>query len=219
MAWPSSTVSADQEEEYLQFLNLPSSAQVAAGRKLVAVPTIRTAGHFYAGYNAEMDATAVAVPLHAVREGEAPAWASSDALDQAGHLSLVLVMPGSSSKFSAGGSGLSSLEARLASQDDGWDHLLRQTKPHHLVVEMPKLFDSSRINLTESIQTADGGRLASLFDKKKADFSAISAAKPLYLSDVIQMARLNISSVATLAGGHCRISIGFLRLSKIGFEL
>jgi hypothetical protein len=67
---------------------------------------------------------------------------------------------------------------------------------------MPKLFDSSRINLTESIQTADGGRLASLFDKKKADFSAISAAKPLYLSDVIQMARLNISSVATLAGGN-----------------
>ena len=201
MAWPSLTVPSDQEEEYLQFLNLPSSAQVAAGRKLVAVPTIRTAGHFYAGYNTKLDATAVAVPLHPVREGEASVWASSDALDQAGHLSLVLVMPGSASKFSAGGSGLASLEARLANQEDGWDHLLRQTKPHHLIVEMPKLFDSDRMNLTESIQTADGGRLASLFDKKKADFSAISGAKPLYLSDVIQLARLNISSVATLPGG------------------
>lgn len=201
VAWPSSTYPASQEEEYLHFLNLPSSAQVAAGRKLVAVPTIRTAGHFYAGYNAELDATTVAVPLHPVRQGDASVWAASDALDQAGHLSLVLVMPGSSSKFQAGGSGLAALESRLAGQEDSWDHLLRQTKAHHLLVEMPKLFDSERLNLTAAVRVAEGGRLAPLFDKKKADFSAISGAKPLYLSDIIQFARLNISSVATLTGG------------------
>ena len=201
MKWPSLTVPADQEEEYLQFLNLPSSAHVAAGRKLVSVPTIRTAGHFYAGYNQDLDATTVAVPLHPVRDGEETTWAPSDALDEAGHLSLVLVMPGSASKFQAGGSGLAELEARLASVEDGWDHLLRQTKPHHLLVEMPKLADSARLNLTNSLISVDGGRLAPLFDPKKADFSAISGARPLFLMDVIQMARLNISSVATLPGG------------------
>lgn len=194
------TVAADQEE-YLQFLNLPSSAQVAAGRKLVAVPTIRTSGHFYAGYNSELDATTVAVPLHPVRDGEETTWAPNDALDQAGHLSLVLVMPGSSSQFQAGGSGLSDLEARLARQEDGWDHLLRQTKPHHLVVEMPQLSDYSRLNLSRSLKEVEGGRLAPLFDPRKADFSGISSAKPLHLMDMIQMVRLNISSVATIQGG------------------
>lgn len=194
------TVPADQEE-YLQFLNLPSSAQVAAGRKLVSVPTIRTTGRFYAGYNKELDATTVAVPLHPVREGEETTWAPSDVLDQAGHLSLVLVMPGSSSKFQAGGSGLSELESRLAKQEDGWDHLLRQTKPYHLLVEMPQLSDSNRMNLSQSIKSADSGRLATLFDSRKADFSGISSARPLHLMDIIQMAKLNISSVATLSGG------------------
>lgn len=176
---------------------------MAAGRKLVAVPTIRTTGRFYAGYNKELDATSVAVPLHPVREGEETTWAPSDVLDQAGHLSLVLVMPGSSSKFQAGGSGLFELESRLAKQEDGWDHLLRQTKPYHLVVDMPQLYDSNRMNLSQSIKSADGGRLASLFDPRKADFSAISSARPLHLTDIIQMARLNISSVATLSGGKC----------------
>lgn len=188
-------------------MNLPSSAQVAAGRKLVSVPTIRTAGHFYAGYNNELDATTVAIPLHPVRDGEATTWAPSDALDQAGHLSLVLVMPGSASKFQAGGSGLADLESRLASQEDGWDHLLRQTKPYHLLVEMPKLSDTNRLNLTSALKSADSGRLATIFDPRKADFSGISSAKPLYLSDVIQLARLNISSVASLTGGTKYLSI------------
>lgn len=201
MAWPSLTVPADQEE-YLQFLNLPSSAQVVAGRKLVAVPTIRTSGHFYAGYNNELDATTVAVPLHPVRNGEETTWAPSEALDQAGHLSLVMVMPGSASKFQAGGSGLSDLEARLAKQEDGWDHLLRQTKPYHLVVEMPQLSDTNRLNLSQALKSAEAGRLAPLFDPRKADFSGISSAKPLHLMDVIQMARLNISAVASLPGGN-----------------
>lgn len=108
MAWPSFTVPANQEEEYLQFLNLPSAAQVASGRRLMPVPTIRTTGDFYAGYDEELDATTVAIPLHPVREKEedgpiyrqssAPAEHNS-ALDQAGHMSLVVVMPGSASKF------------------------------------------------------------------------------------------------------------------------
>ena len=50
MAWPSSLASDDNvTEEYLQFLNLPSAAQVS-GRRLVPVPTVIANGTYYAGY-------------------------------------------------------------------------------------------------------------------------------------------------------------------------
>ena len=180
---------------------MPSSAQVATGRRLVAVPTIRTTGHFYAGYDAELDATAVAVPLHPIRDGEETNWAPSDALNQAGHLSLVMVMPGSSGSFEAGGSGLAALEDRLASRSDAWDHLLSQTKPYHLQVDMPKLGGESYMSLARSLQSPAIGNLSVIFDPRKADFRGISSARPLYLSDLIQMSRMNISSVATIADG------------------
>lgn len=56
-------------------------------------------------YDAELDATAVALPLHSfIAENEqffssSPKKETIDALSRAGQLSLVLVMPGSSSQF------------------------------------------------------------------------------------------------------------------------
>lgn len=192
--------------------------QVASGRRLVAVPTIRTTGHFFAGYDAELDATTVAVPLHPIRDGEETNWAPSDALSQAGHLSLVMVMPGSSGAFEAGGSGLAGLESRLASRPDGWDHILSQTKPYHLQVDMPKLGGESHLSLARALQSPAIGNLSVVFDPRRADFRGISSARPLYLSDLIQMSRLNISSVATIADGtlksmlssHLSFIYGFL---------
>lgn len=105
----------------------------------------------------------------------------------------------------AGGSGLAALEAKLAERADGWDHLLRQTKPYHLQVEMPQLLDQhSRFSLNEPLSSVQPN-LANLFDSKLADFGAVSSnIKPVYLADLIQLARLNISSVATLPGGTFR---------------
>lgn len=209
VAWPSFTTHVQQEEEFLQFINLPSAAQVTAGgsppptaRRLVPVPTIRTTGHFYAGYDGELDATLVALPLHPVREaedGDEALKVNEEALDQAGHLSLIMILPGKAYKFQAGGSGLAELEGRLAERKDGWDHLLRQTKPHHLQVELPQLLgQQSRFSLAKPLSAAEE-QLGGLFDSKSADFGGISSAiKPLYLADMVQMARLNISSVASL---------------------
>ena len=237
MAWPNSvklTTPAggeEEEEDYLQFLNLPSSAQVVQGRRLVKVPTIRTTGAFYAGYDEQLDATTVALPLHPVRSaGEETAvpgsgddggassadyfGPASDALDQAGQLSLILVMPGTAAKFDAGGTGLSALEKKLAVASasengggDAWERLLSQTKLRDdLVVELPQLSLHTESSLVGAMQAGAGGQLADvLFDSAKADFGAMATSPskqvPLYLADMIQLASLNISSVATIGGG------------------
>ena len=239
MAWPNSAIlttpaeggeGGEEEEDYLQFLNLPSSAQVTAqGRRLVKVPTIRTTGAFYAGYDEQLDATTVALPLHPVRNADGTSSASatvsggddtgadyfgpaSEALDQAGQLSLILVMPGTASKFDAGGTGLSALEKKLAasasSSADAWERLLSQTKLRDdLVVELPQLSLRTQSSLVDAMRTAtggsDNGQLAEvLFESAKADFGAMATSPskqtPLYLADIIQLASLNISSVATI---------------------
>ena len=207
----------EEDDGLLQFLNLPSAAHVSApsppppsARRLVPVPAIRTTGHFYAGYDSELDATVVALPLHPIRDGtgdDLPLGAekpNEEALDQAGHLSLIVVLPGTAAKFQAGGSGLVALEGRLAERADGWDHLLRQTSVQHLQVEMPQLLgQQSRFNLTGPLMAAGGPIMAGLFDPKSADFGGVSTAiRPLYLADMIQMARLNITSVAALPAGR-----------------
>jgi len=185
------------------------------------VPTIRTTGDFYAGYDEELDATTVAIPLHPVRETDGEDYygqtlsttnkkqPANEELDQAGHMSLVLVMPGSAKKFQAGGSGLAALEAKLAERADGWDHLLSRTKTYHMQVELPQLLDQhSYFNLGKplsgvrsNIPGREANPLTGLFDPKLANFGAVSSnIKPLYLANLIQLARLNISSVASLAG-------------------
>ena len=108
---------------------------------------------------------------------------------------------------------MNALEAKLASDNDDdqvnpWDRLLGQMLPRDdLLVELPQLNLQKDSSLVEAMRSSVPQLADVLFDPLKADFGAVSSLAaggrnsplgPLHLSDLIQLTRLNISSVATI---------------------
>ena len=98
-------------ETSLNYINLPR------GRRLVPVDAHSWVGTFNAGYEPQLDCTAVRTAL-SCNHGDLSAQV--EVPYQGGELSLVLLLPGRTSDFLAGG--LQQLEGRIDS--DGWERLL-----------------------------------------------------------------------------------------------
>lgn len=142
-------------ESSLNYINLPR------GRRLVPVAAHSWVAAFNAGYEPQLDCTAVEVPY------------------QGGELSLVLLLPGRTSDFLAGG--LQQLEARIDSQ--GWERLLRSFVSQSLDLSVPTLSAHSVVDLAPALQSL-GIRTAF---SSEADFSGLNGARDLRLSSFLQI--------------------------------
>jgi len=142
-------------ETSLNYINLPR------GRRLVPVDAHSWVGTFNAGYEPQLDCTAVEVPY------------------QGGELSLVLLLPGRTSDFLAGG--LQQLEGRIDS--DSWERLLGSFVSQSLDLAVPNLSAHSVVDLAPALQSLG---IRDAFSSE-ADFSGLNGARDLRLSSFLQV--------------------------------
>lgn len=139
-------------------------------RRLVPIPAAVWRSDFIAGYDPELDATAVSI-------------GNTNQV-----ISTIFVMPGQQG-HSAPGDVLLRLEARLLDTSympQTWTQLLRSMLPRpNLEVQIPRFSHKSIINITNSLKKMG---LKEMFDSKKSDLRGLTGSKHnLYFSDILQV--------------------------------
>lgn len=153
----------------MYFVILPASRL----RRLVPVPAVVWREGFLAGYEPNLDATAVSLsPPDSV-------------------ISTIFVLPGQQGLIAPGDS-LARLEHHLlgASYRRGhWTRLMKSLLPRPgLELQIPRLSHKSVINVTTSLQRMG---LRDLFSAEKADLTGLNGlANDLHLSDMLQVSSL-----------------------------
>lgn len=150
----------------LYFIVLPSLRQ----RRLVPIPAAVWRSGFLAGYDPELDATAV----------------SLGNMNQV--ISTVFVIPGQQG-HSAPGDVLLRLEARLLNttyHPETWTQLLKSMLPRpNLEIQLPRFSHKSIINVTSALKRMG---LNDMFSSRKADFRGLTEkVHNLYFSDILQV--------------------------------
>lgn len=164
------------------FQVLPSLRQ----RRLVPIPAVVWKNNFTAGYDPELDATAVAIGL------------------KDNTISTVFVMPGQQG-HSAPGDNLERLESVLmanAVSKNAWRRLLATLMERPgLEVQIPRFTHRSFINTTNALNKLG---LKSLFSANDADMRGItgSTTRDMYLSDLIQINTFSTCGEDKLAEEH-----------------
>lgn len=162
-----SGASKEERDGEMFFQVLPAIRQ----RRLVPIPAVVYKKGFTAGYDPELDATAVAIGL------------SSHTI------STVFVMPGQQG-HSAPGDNLERLESVLmvnAVSKNAWRRLLATLMERPgLEVQIPRFTHRSFINATNALRKLG---LSTLFDQNSADLRGITGAttRDMYVSDLIQI--------------------------------
>ncbi|XP_056631539.1 mucin-5AC [Diorhabda sublineata] len=155
----------DSRDGEMHFTVLPSIRQ----RRLVPIPATVYKSGFLAGYEASLDATAVAFG------------------DKTKAVSTIFVMPGQQGK-AIPGDGLARLEKSLveSSKKGAWSRLLRVLIARSgLEVQIPKISHRSVINATYALNQMG---FVELFNKHKADLMGMNGVpNELYLSDLLQV--------------------------------
>lgn len=174
-----STVDRDGE---MFFQVLPAIRQ----RRLVPIPAAVWPNGFTAGYDPELDATAVA-------------------FGSSGHtISTVFVMPGQQG-HSAPGDNLERLESVLminAVSKNAWRRLLTTLMERPgLEVQIPRFSHRSFINATSSLQKMG---LKTIFDFDKADLRGLtgSPTRDMFISDMIQINTFSTCGEEKIADQH-----------------
>lgn len=140
-------------------------------RRLVPIPAVVWKSGFTAGYDPELDATAVAIGL------------------SKNIVSTIFVMPGQQG-HSAPGDNLERLESVLmvnAVSQNAWRRLLATLMERPgLEVQIPRFTHRSFVNTTSALRKLG---LETLFDQNSADLRGItgSIARDMYVSDLIQI--------------------------------
>lgn len=150
----------------IYFIVLPSMRQ----RRLVPIPAAVWRSDFIAGYDPELDATAVSI-------------GTTNQI-----ISTIFVMPGQQG-HSAPGDVLLRLEARLLDttyMPQTWTQLLRSMLPRpNLEVQIPRFLHKSVLNITGSLKKLG---LNDMFNSKKADLRGLTGSiQNLYFSDILQV--------------------------------
>lgn len=155
-------------------------------RRLVPVPAVVWKSGFTAGYDPELDATAVAIGL------------------SKNLISTIFVMPGQQS-HSAIGDNLERLESVLmvnAISQNAWRRLLATLMERpSLEVQIPRFTHRSFVNTTNALRKLG---LETLFDQNSADLRGItgSIARDMYVSDLIQINTFSTCGEDKLAEEH-----------------
>lgn len=164
------------------FQVLPSLRQ----RRLVPIPAAVWKNGFTAGYDPELDATAVAIGL------------------KENVVSTVFVMPGQQG-HSAPGDNLERLESVLmanAVSKNAWRRLLATLMERPgLEVQIPRFTHRSFVNTTSALNKLG---LKSLFDANDADMRGITGStnRDMYLSDLVQINTFSTCGEDTLSEEH-----------------
>lgn len=177
-----SNASKVERDGEMFFQVLPSLRQ----RRLVPIPAAVWKNDFTAGYDPELDATAVAIGL-------------KDSI-----ISTVFVMPGQQG-HSAPGDNLERLESVLmanAVSKNAWRRLLATLMERPgLEVQIPRFTHRSFINTTSALNKLG---LKSLFDANDADMRGITGStnRDMYLSDLVQINTFSTCGEDLLAEEH-----------------
>lgn len=162
-----SAASVSQRDSEMFFQVLPSLRH----RRLVPIPAAVWKSGFTAGYDPELDATAVAIGL------------------KENVVSTIFVMPGQQG-HSAPGDSLERLESVLmtsAASKKAWRNLLATLMERHgLEIQIPRFTHRSFVNATSALQKLG---LKTLFDVNDADLRGItgSTVPDLFVSDMVQI--------------------------------
>lgn len=155
-------------------------------RRLVPVPAVVWKSEFTAGYDPELDATAVAIGL------------------SKNVISTIFVMPGQQG-HSAPGDNLERLESVLmvnAVSQNAWRRLLATLMERPgLEVQIPRFTHRSFVNTTNALRKLG---LETLFDQNLADLRGItgSIGRDMYVSDLIQINTFSTCGEDKLAEEH-----------------
>lgn len=155
-------------------------------RRLVPIPAAVWKSGFTAGYDPELDATAVAIGL------------------SRNTISTIFVMPGQQG-HSAPGDNLERLESVLmanAVTKNAWRRLLATLMERPgLEVQIPRFIHRSFINTTNTLQKLG---LQSMFDPANADLRGItgSIARDMFVSDLVQINTFSTCGEDKLAEEH-----------------
>lgn len=155
-------------------------------RRLVPVPAVVWKSGFTAGYDPELDATAVAIGL------------------SKNVVSTIFVMPGQQG-HSAPGDNLERLESVLmvnAVSQNAWRRLLATLMERPgLEVQIPRFTHRSFVNTTNALRKLG---LETLFDQNSADLRGItgSITRDMYVSDLIQINTFSTCGEDKLAEEH-----------------
>lgn len=150
----------------MYFVILPASRL----RRLVPIPAVVWRSDFLAGYEPQLDATAVSIsPANSV-------------------VSTIFVLPGQQGLIAPGDT-LARLEHHLLGSPFSkghWSRLMRSLLPRPgLELQIPRTSHRSVINVTASLQRMG---LRDLFSAEKADLTGLNGlANDLHLSDMIQV--------------------------------
>ncbi|CAB4060429.1 unnamed protein product [Lepeophtheirus salmonis] len=147
----------------INFINLPSF-----GRRLVPTRGLTLHGKIQAGYDPELDATSIQIPLKMPLD-----------------LSLILILPGKSSEFKVGG--LSTLESKLNLK--GWNNLLKRFVPlERAHIYIPALRESSLVNLNTTFSHMGSTEIFG----KEANFMGINGGRDLKLSAFYEFSNVSL---------------------------
>lgn len=176
-----SKASRNERDGEMFFQVIPAVRQ----RRLIPIPSAVFKSGFTAGYDPELDATAVAIGL------------SNNIL------SNIYVMPGQQG-HSVPGDNLERLESVLmanAISQNAWRRLLATLMERPgLEVQIPRFTHRSFVNTTNALRKLG---LHSLFDQNVADLRGITgAASDMYVSDLIQMNTFSTCGEDKLAEDH-----------------
>lgn len=162
-----SKASKTERDGEMFFQVLPAIRQ----RRLIPIPAVVWKSGFTAGYDPELDATAVAIGL------------------SKNIISTIFVMPGQQG-HSAPGDNLERLESVLmanAVSQNAWRRLLATLMERPgLEVQLPRFTHRSFVNATNALRKLG---LDTLFDQNSADLRGItgSISRDMYVSDLIQI--------------------------------
>ena len=138
------------------------------GRNLVPVESLSFKGAFYAGYEEDLDVTAVEIP-----------YKKED-------LSLILMLPGKISEFLV--NGLAKIEEGL--DKNTWEKVLKSFVLRNLEMQVPNIKSHCVLNLNETLISLG---LQDSFSGK-ADFSGINGAKDLKITSFFQVNEMSIDA-------------------------
>ena len=141
---------------------------LSRGRNLVPVESLSFRGAFYAGYEEDLDVTAVEIP-----------YKKED-------LSLILMLPGKISEFLV--NGLAKIEEGL--DKNTWEKVLKSFVLRNLEMQVPNLKSHCVLNLNETLISLG---LEDSFSEQ-ADFSGINGAKDLKITSFFQVNEMSIEA-------------------------
>lgn len=177
-----SKASKNERDGEMFFQVLPAIRQ----RRLIPIPSAVWKSGFTAGYDPELDATAVAIGL------------------SKNIISTIFVMPGQQG-HSAPGDNLERLESVLmvnAVSQNAWRRMLATLMERPgLEVQIPRFTHRSFVNTTNALRKLG---LETLFDQNTADLRGItgSIARDMYVSDLIQINTFSTCGEDKLAEEH-----------------